>query len=82
MTIIATYLIWEDIVVVQNVLSPIHQSVNVFWGWKFGRPLVLDAVFPQVLVPSDRLEIDEAVYHSLSPRACRHNRTLINEAKL
>lgn len=50
-TIIGTYLIREDILVVQNVLSPIHQSVYVFWGWKFGGLLVLDTIFPQVLVP-------------------------------
>lgn len=54
-TIIGTYLIWEDVLVVQDVLSPIHQSVDVLWSWKLCRPLVLDTVFPQVLVPLDQL---------------------------
>lgn len=46
-----TYLIWEDVLVVQNALSPVHQRVDVFWSGEFGRLLVLHAVFPQVLIP-------------------------------
>jgi len=55
---IGTYLIWEYILVVQEVLGPVHQRVNVFRSWKFGRFLVLDTVFPQVFIPSDWLEMD------------------------
>lgn len=81
-TTFGTYLIWEDILVVQDVLGPVHQSIDVLWGWKFGRLFVLDPVFPQVLVPTGRLEMDMGTDGGSIPRACRHNRALIHGAEL
>lgn len=46
-----TNLVWEDPLVIENVLRPVHQSVDVVRRSKLGGPLVLDAVFPEVFVP-------------------------------
>lgn len=44
-----TDLVREDRLVVQKSLSPVHERIDIIWGRKFGRSLVLDAILPEVL---------------------------------
>jgi hypothetical protein len=43
----------EHCFIVQNGLSPVHQRINVFWRRQLRWTLVLDAILPQVLKPSE-----------------------------
>lgn len=41
----------EGCLVIEDILSPVHQCIDVFRGRKFGWPFELDTVFPEVFVP-------------------------------
>lgn len=45
-----TDLVRERVLVIQEVLYPCHQVVNVHWGWEFGRFLIRCSVLPEVFV--------------------------------
>lgn len=45
-----TYLVREDLFIIQKPLSPVHQGIDVFGGWKLGRSFESNTIFPQVLV--------------------------------
>lgn len=44
-----TNLVREDSLVVQKALRPVHERIDIIRSRKFGRPLVLNAILPEVL---------------------------------
>ena len=45
-----TYLVRENIFVVQESLRPVHERIDVVWGGELRWPLVSHTIFPKVLV--------------------------------
>jgi hypothetical protein len=44
--------VWEDSLVVEDILSPVHESINIFGRRKLCGAFVAHAIFPKVFVSS------------------------------